>query len=114
MEIFITSRDEQDIVRWMKSVEDLPSLYIGAGAKDNAGDLERYVRSEIDRVIANAELLDGNVDNILREKICNTLISRADAMFLWCRYQIIHLCGFEFRSEVENELDVLPRTMDET
>lgn len=111
---FITSRDEQDIVRWMKSIKDLPSLYIGAGATENAADVERYVRSEIERYISEGQLLEGNVDDGLRDMICETLIKKANGMFLWCRYQMLYLCGLEFKSEVVEALSKLPWTMDET
>jgi len=77
--IFLTSRDEHDITLRMR---DTPNLYITAG--DNSGDIERFVRTEVQRCIEECELLDGEVEDELRDKICTTLIEGAHGMYVSC------------------------------
>ncbi|KAF8242728.1 hypothetical protein K440DRAFT_671146 [Wilcoxina mikolae CBS 423.85] len=109
--IFLTSRDEHDITRHMR-MRDTPNLYITA--RDNSDDIERFVRIELQRCIEECELLDGEVDDEFRDKICTTLIEGAHGMFLWCSIQIKRLCELSIRSDVEESLGKLPETLEET
>lgn len=76
VKIFVSSRDDNDIVRQLDGV---PNLWIEA--KDNKDDIECFVESEINRCIDSGELLDGVVDKGLRGKIIESLTKGAQGMY---------------------------------
>lgn len=72
---FISSRYSLDIeVR----LRNFPNICIEA--RDNAGDIENYVKSELTRRIENTELLQGHVSMELREHIEKVLQRDANGM----------------------------------
>lgn len=75
VKIFVSSRDDNDI---FARLSELPNLRISAA--DNAGDIDRFVRSEVERRITNRELLRGEVSNDLKTHVVETLIKGADGM----------------------------------
>lgn len=78
VKIFVSSRDDNDIVRRLDGV---PNLWIEA--KDNKDDIERFVESEIARCIESGELLDGVVDNGLQGKIIESLTQGSQGMYTY-------------------------------
>lgn len=76
VKIFVSSRDDNDIVRQLDGVANL-----WIEAKDNKDDSERFVESEITRCIDSRELLDGVVNKDLREKIIESLTNGAQGMY---------------------------------
>ena len=77
LKVFISSRDDRDISLWL---ENHPNIYIKPS--DNAGDIERFVRKEVSRRIADQELLEGVVDEALEEKICKRLVEGSNGMYV--------------------------------
>lgn len=77
VKIFVSSRDDQDIVWRLK---DYPNLEINA--KKNHDDIVNFVRSEIEHRIRDRDLLKGNITAALEAKIVDDLINRAQGMWV--------------------------------
>jgi hypothetical protein len=75
VKIFISSRDDDDIVLRLRN---MPNLYIEA--TDNQGDIEHFVRREINLSIQKSRLLRGSVPDELRRRVVDTLIENARGM----------------------------------
>jgi len=75
VKIFVSSRDDDDIILELESV---PNLYIDAA--DNAGDIERFIHREINNSIDRRMLLRGKVDDQLKRQIIAALVKKADGM----------------------------------
>lgn len=75
--IFITGRSDGDIQRILG---DFPNHYIEA--RDNQGDIETYINSEIERCCREKALLDGDIDKELESDIVSTLMKGADGMYV--------------------------------
>lgn len=76
VKIFVSSRDDDDIVLRLNGV---PNLSIEA--KDNMEDIRMFVLEEVTRCIKEKELLRGNVGEELREKIIANLTTGSDGMY---------------------------------
>ncbi len=75
IQIFLSSRDTDDIIL---KLEGVPNLYIEA--KDNTDDIERFVHQEIACAITFKDLLGGTVGDQLRHRISSTLVRKANGM----------------------------------
>ncbi|KAI5839362.1 hypothetical protein DFP73DRAFT_634572 [Morchella snyderi] len=112
VKIFISSREDSDIVRALK---DVPNITISA--RLNSGDIERFVYSELDRRIENGDLLDGLISEGLKAAIRKTLIDKSDGMFMWVDLQIKEMCDsdrFHTEADLLEELGRLPVGLEET
>jgi hypothetical protein len=76
VKIFVASRDDDDI---MLRLDDYPNFDIGS--RDNSSDMEQFVHAEIEKCIADKQLLRGRVGPELKAYIISTLISRASGMY---------------------------------
>ncbi|TGZ77426.1 hypothetical protein EX30DRAFT_366680 [Ascodesmis nigricans] len=109
--IFITSRRERDIESRFSEARN-----IQIRASKVTADIDAYIRDELEKRIENDELQISGKEE-LKKKIFETLSRRADGMFLWVVYQLDHICNqslLEGYQGVEDALDTLPETMDET
>ncbi|KAL0631457.1 hypothetical protein Q9L58_009678 [Maublancomyces gigas] len=109
VKIFASSRDDNDIVRRLDGV---PNLWIEA--RDNEGDIRRFVQKEVTRCIESKDLLNGKVTEELEGKIIMSLTNRAQGMFLWVDLQIKELCMMDLVLDVELRLGALPDTLENT
>lgn len=75
VKIFVSSRDDNDIVRRLDGV---PNLWIEA--TDNRDDIKHYVETEITRCINGGELLNGVVKRELKQRIIESLTNGAQGM----------------------------------
>lgn len=75
VKVFVSSRDDNVI---KCRLERSKNIFIEAS--DNGGDIERYVNAEVQKAVNDKRLLCGEVSEILREKISETLISGAQGM----------------------------------
>jgi hypothetical protein len=75
VKVLISSRDEEDIVTHLR---DCSNIYIEP--KDNAIDIERFVRIELNKAIQRRTLLNGRVSSSLQEEIIATLTAGAQGM----------------------------------
>lgn len=76
VKIFVSSRDDSDIVLRLNGV---PNLSIEA--KDNMEDIQMFVLKEVTRCIREKELLRSNVSEELREKIITNLTTGSHGMY---------------------------------
>lgn len=76
VKIFLSSRNDDDVELEFKRV---PTISIDE--RDNAADIELYVRTEVDRCITETMLLKGKMDNVLKELVISSLIERAGGMY---------------------------------
>ncbi|KAK0447871.1 uncharacterized protein EV420DRAFT_1647613 [Desarmillaria tabescens] len=109
LHILILSRWTSQMDRMLRAI---PSFDIS----DSGGilsDLREYVHR---RVYSPAE--DEPVVRIsnpdLRQAIVDTLVERADGMFLWVDFQILHLCEQQTDHDIRSSLTQLPRGLDAT
>ena len=75
IKIFITSRNNIDIVRRMDAYPDISIM-----ESDTAEDLKRFVEADVERVIRERRLLDGDVSGDLKEFVIRTLSTGAQGM----------------------------------
>lgn len=76
VKIFVSSRDDKDIVNRMASASE---VYIKAA--DNSKDIEYFTRSQVTRAIDEGRILGGEFSQTLQEQITETLISKANGMY---------------------------------
>ncbi|KAF4620181.1 hypothetical protein G7Y89_g14641 [Cudoniella acicularis] len=106
VKIFVSSRDDHDLVHRLSST---PNLYIQAA--DNMEDIREFVRSRVDEAIRKEKILCGAVSENLRLGIINTLIDKANGMFRLASLHIERLCDphhIKTASNVINTLSNLP------
>lgn len=75
VKIFISSRDDMDIVRYLAGC---PNVQISA--KSNQDDIATFVHVEVDKQIKKRRLLSGQVSDTLRHKIKQVLCDQAQGM----------------------------------
>ena len=75
VKVFVTSRDDDDIVLHLKGV---PNVYIRSS--DNSSDIETFIVAEIERCISKNKLLRGSVEPRLKQRIIWTLADKAQGM----------------------------------
>lgn len=76
VKIFVTSRDDDDIVLHL---DGSPNVYIKPD--DNSGDIGCFVTAEVERCISEKKILRGGVSTELKERIIGTIISGAYGMY---------------------------------
>jgi hypothetical protein len=75
VKIFISSRDDKDIVTRMGGNSE---VYIKAD--DNSKDIEEFCKFQVGRAIHKGRILNGEVSSSLKDEITRTLISKANGM----------------------------------
>jgi hypothetical protein len=75
VKIFISSRDDKDIVTRMAGASE---VYIKAD--DNSKDIEAFCTIQVGRAIREHRILNGEVSSSLKDEITQTLISKASGM----------------------------------
>lgn len=75
VKVFVTSRDDGDLRRKFRNS---PNLYIEE--RDNSGDINHFIKTELERCIAAEELLEGNVSVDLQARITSVLETGARGM----------------------------------
>ena len=106
LKVFISSRDEQDIVA---RATDYTSISIQP--VDNQSDIELYIRHQIDQLISEKSLLRGKVNGDLKQQIIKRLCDGAQGMFIWARFSLKHLCTMKTRSGLVEKLGTLPQDL---
>ncbi|KAJ4322889.1 hypothetical protein N0V94_002151 [Neodidymelliopsis sp. IMI 364377] len=115
VKVFVTSRKEMDIA---KAFEDKHIPTVQIQTENVTADIEAFVRGQIEKLLAgeNGRTLY-ITDDGLKEKIAQTLASKAEGMFLWVNLQLDSLCqASKARKDriVEAALDALPQGLSET
>lgn len=73
--IFVSSRDDNDIVCQLEN-----SSNVIIKSSDNCEDIQRYIISQVDRLIKNKRLLSGKVSEELKKQIISVLTKGAQGM----------------------------------
>ena len=76
--------------------------------ENNSGDIERFVKSEVDRLISKRLLLDGKVPSKLKCKTIETLTNGAQGMFRWVQMSLEALKQTECIPDFKDALGKLP------
>ncbi|KAE9569561.1 hypothetical protein CGMCC3_g14333 [Colletotrichum fructicola] len=108
MKVFVSSRDDRDIVYKLDKYEN---LYLSS--ERNSEDIELFVRLETSRLVSKGSLLRGSSrKEELRDKIIFELISNAHGMFRWASLHIQELCHQATDAAIEERLAKMPRTLE--
>jgi len=83
VKIFVSSRDDGDIVRTLKGE---PNLFIEA--KDNSQDIEWFVQREITQCIMEGRLLEGVVSDETKIQVMSCLVNKVNGMQVYFEYQV--------------------------
>ncbi|ORY68872.1 uncharacterized protein BCR38DRAFT_455710 [Pseudomassariella vexata] len=109
LKIFVSSRDDQDIVYKLCRY---PTLDLSSNR--NAADIDTFVRWKTRRLIENGKLLrDSAKMKELEEKINDKLTSSVHGMFRWASLQLDELCEQHTDSAIEERIGKLPKTLEE-
>ena len=105
---FITSRREIDIEQMFKALST-PTICIKA--KNTASDIRRYVVDTVDLLTGNKLKVQSPVT---KARIVETLVFKADGMFLWVSLQLQSLCRLRTDQDILRQLENLPLDLYET
>ncbi|KAH6983300.1 hypothetical protein BKA56DRAFT_671994 [Ilyonectria sp. MPI-CAGE-AT-0026] len=109
LKIFVSSRNDQDIV--FKLVH-YPNLELSSN--HNSADIDLFVHSETKRLVNNGSLLRFSMrKEELQNKIIHELTSNADGMFRWASLQLQALQQHRTDEAILERLGRLPRTLAE-
>lgn len=84
------------------------SRNISISAKNNGGDIARFIKLEVDRLISKKLLLDGKISPKLRGKIFETLANGAQGMSRWVEMSLEALKRIKFNKDFKKALGRLP------
>nr|XP_036576344.1 ankyrin repeat protein [Colletotrichum truncatum]KAF6783069.1 ankyrin repeat protein [Colletotrichum truncatum] len=108
LKIFVSSRDDQDIVY---NLRQCPNLFLSS--ERNSGDIDLFVRTETRRLIGKGSLLRGSARrDELHGKIVRELTSKAHGMFRWASLHIQELCRQTTDAAIEERLLRIPKTLE--
>ncbi|KAH6869627.1 hypothetical protein B0T10DRAFT_450909, partial [Thelonectria olida] len=109
LKIFVSSRNDQDIVY---KLDNYPNLDLSSNR--NSADINLFVQSETKRLVNNGSLLRFSMrKEELRNKIIHELTSNADGMFRWVSLQLQALQQHRTDEAILERLGRLPRTLAE-
>ncbi|KAH0537657.1 hypothetical protein FGG08_005570 [Glutinoglossum americanum] len=103
VKVFVSSRDDQDIVCHLA---DCPNLEIQADK--NQADITSFVNSEVHRQISRKQLLLGKPTPELTSLIIQRLCNGACGMFRWVELQLQFICSLKTVTAIKNRLGKLP------
>ncbi|KAI1864951.1 uncharacterized protein JN550_008497 [Neoarthrinium moseri] len=108
VKIFVSSRDDQDIVC---KLQVYPGLELSS--RLNSKDITYFVKSETDQLIARGQLLRSSTSRIeLSAKIVEDVTDGAQGMFRWASLQLQLLCDQVSDAAVRERLGRLPPTLE--
>ena len=109
VKVFISTRSFPAIENDLKADSS-----IGVTPERNKDDVREFIEKTLDNRIKDKELLDGVVETDLREKIRDTLTSRAQNMFLYASLLLNQLCDRNHTNDavsIRKKLDELPENL---
>ncbi|PVH75975.1 ankyrin [Cadophora sp. DSE1049] len=109
VKIFVSSRDDQDIVWHLRSY---PNLELSSDK--NKDDIISFVQKETESLIQRGKLLRWSTDKEnLRTKIMEKVTKDADGMFRWASLQLQSLCSLHTDEAIQERLGRLPPKLEE-
>ncbi|KAL6717826.1 hypothetical protein ACLMJK_003911 [Lecanora helva] len=103
VKVLVSSRDDVDLKLRLECQNN-----ISISDESNSGDIERFVKSEVRRMINKGRLLDGKISKSIRKKVVSTLIRGAQGMFRWVTMSLAMLEGIKFQPTFLEVLGQLP------
>ncbi|KAF9891898.1 hypothetical protein FE257_002861 [Aspergillus nanangensis] len=109
VKIFVSSRDDQDIVCHLANY---PNLELSSDR--NSHDINRFVEFETERLIKGSKLLrySANKDELKALIICN-ISNGADGMFRWVSLQLQALCRQKTDQAIRQRIGKLPPKLED-
>ncbi|KAJ9129512.1 Velvet factor, partial [Pleurostoma richardsiae] len=108
IKIFVSSRDDQDIVYKLRQY---PNLDLSSDR--NSGDIAKLVEWETSRLIKAGTMLRFSTKRQeLKQKIIQKVATDAQGMFRWASLQLQALCELKSDEAVLERLGRLPRTLE--
>ncbi|PVI05552.1 hypothetical protein DM02DRAFT_668201 [Periconia macrospinosa] len=105
--IFLTSRSEDHSIR--TALRDHKSINLST--TEVSGDISGYIQGMVDSIKEDNPLLKN--DNI-KQNVLSALVSGAQGMFLWARFQVLEIAEAFSESDIQEALDNLPKDLGET
>ncbi|KAK3381588.1 hypothetical protein B0H63DRAFT_524293 [Podospora didyma] len=99
VKIFVTCRNDSQIFALAPAAR-----YIQVRRQDTQPDMESFIIQELDTVIKERRLLNGNVPPQLGFRILASLLHDAGEMFLWAKLLIQRLCWVKTEEDVLDAL----------
>ncbi|WYZ34724.1 hypothetical protein EsH8_I_001000 [Colletotrichum jinshuiense] len=108
LKIFISSRDDQDIVY---KLDEYPNLLLSSDR--NSADIHLFVQKETEHLVRRGELLRSSMRKAeLHSTIVDKLTRNARGMFRWASLQLQELCRQRTDEAIIERLGRLPRTLE--
>ncbi|RYP43836.1 hypothetical protein DL768_009643 [Monosporascus sp. mg162] len=108
VKIFVSSRDDQDIVF---RLQRYPNLEIKSDR--NSDDIAVFVKNEAGRLIGDGVLLQYSESQTeMKKLIVKKVIKGASGMFRWASMQLQYLCSFDMDADIRKSLGQLPPDLD--
>ncbi|KAF4540742.1 uncharacterized protein LTHEOB_684 [Lasiodiplodia theobromae] len=109
VKIFVSSRNDLDLVCWLR---DYPNKEILSS--DNQVDLAAFVDDEVNRRVDGRPrrlLRARKISDALRDDIKKTLKAQAQGMFRWAELQLQYLCKLLTEEDIRQRLGALPKDL---
>ncbi|KAH8649711.1 hypothetical protein BGZ60DRAFT_569767 [Tricladium varicosporioides] len=108
VKIFVSSRDDRDIVF---RFQHYPNLEIKSDR--NSEDIAAFVKDRTERLIEDGELLQySDSQTEMKKVIVEKVIEGAAGMFRWASMQLQYLCSFDMDADIRKNLGRLPPNLD--
>lgn len=109
MKVFLSSRDDQDLVCTLRVYPNLDLT-----SRRNSADIEAFVREETDRLVRKRRLLrNSKAKEELKDLIIVEVSRSADGMFRWASLQLELLCTMKLDQDVRARLGRLPPKLEQ-
>ncbi|KAI2482638.1 Arp Ankyrin repeat protein [Pyrenophora tritici-repentis] len=104
VKIFVSSRNDQDIVLRLRNY---PNLEIDS--RRNYDDIARFVNEQVEELVQDGRLLSySDSETEMKKLIVGKVIEGAAGMFRWASMQLQYLCSFELDDDIKSSLGRLP------
>ncbi|PWO21513.1 SPS1, Serinethreonine protein kinase [Pyrenophora tritici-repentis] len=104
VKIFVSSRNDQDIVLRLRNY---PNLEIDS--RRNCDDIARFVNEQVEELVQDGRLLSySDSETEMKKLIVGKVIEGAAGMFRWASMQLQYLCSFELDDDIKSSLGRLP------
>ena len=109
VKIFVSSRNDQDIVYTLR---DYPNLDVSI--ENNTADIETYVKTETQKLVKHGQLLrNSRAKEEMTALIIDQICSGADGMFKWVSLQLDILRPLKRDEDVRTRLGRLPKELEQ-
>ena len=109
LEVFLSSRDDQDISCTLREYSNLDLV-----SSRNSADIKAFVREETNRLVRKQRLLrNSHAKEPLKRLIIEEVTRAADGMFRWASLQLEMLCTLKLDQDVRARLGRIPPKLEQ-